>query len=125
MSFGQDPGWAPESIWRLWPREKSFVPTGKRTQFLERRGRGNVSILTEVPELPNFVESVILIKKYFRRSQWLWGLGHKMSECVRIPLYAQLSEFILCLRCPVQVADLRRADPSSKESYPLSIRSGI
>jgi hypothetical protein len=29
--------------------------------------------------------------------------------------------FILCLCCPVQVAALRRADHSSKESYQLSI----
>jgi hypothetical protein len=29
--------------------------------------------------------------------------------------------FILCLCCPVEVAALRRADHSSKESYKLSI----
>jgi hypothetical protein len=31
-----------------------------------------------------------------------------------------LCSFILCLCCPVQVANLRRADPPSKESYRLS-----
>jgi hypothetical protein len=40
---------------------------------------------------------------------------------VQIPFDARISEFILCLRCPVQVAALRRANPPSKESYPLSI----
>jgi hypothetical protein len=30
-----------------------------------------------------------------------------------------LCAFIQCLCCPVQVAALRRADPSSKESYRL------
>jgi hypothetical protein len=34
-----------------------------------------------------------------------------------------MSAFIPCLYCPVHVAALRLADPQSKESYLLSIRS--
>jgi hypothetical protein len=58
------------------------------------------------------------------RSQWPWGLRHEMSSpirtlgsCVRIPLKAWMSVFILRL---YWVAALGRADPPSMESYRLS-----
>jgi hypothetical protein len=66
------------------------------------------------------------------RSQWPRGLRHELSSppqtlgsCVRIPLEAWMSVCVysvFVLSC-VQVVNLRRADPPSKESYRLCKRS--
>jgi hypothetical protein len=46
--------WAPELVWTLWKREKSFVPTGIKPQMLDLRTRSLVAVPTGISMLLQF-----------------------------------------------------------------------
>jgi hypothetical protein len=58
----EEAGWAPETLWALWRREKSLVPTGIKPRLLGHP----VSIPTELPHIPsrNEFNSHILFNKF-------------------------------------------------------------
>jgi hypothetical protein len=58
-----------------------------------------------------------------RSKAWLSSLAQTLGSCVRIPLEAWMfvSLFSVFVLSCVQVADLRQADPPSKEFYRLCI----
>jgi hypothetical protein len=35
LPIGYEAGWAPESVWKLWSREKSLAPAGNRNRAVQ------------------------------------------------------------------------------------------
>jgi hypothetical protein len=61
MSLGQEAGWTPDAVWKLWQKEKSLLSLRTETWFCSRPVRNLVTALTELPWAEKHISGIVSV----------------------------------------------------------------